>query len=133
MNIDENASLKELKAQQRKLEKLISSKQAIKEDMSKYYDLIKDDHTKHKRDDGRKVFRGVVDYLECYVNGLPPIAKANFYNRFGIKGKRARISAEKVAEVKELLSQGLTLQAAADKAEVSPATCQKIKKGEYDS
>ena len=36
MNIDENASLKELKAQQRKLEKLISSKQAVKEDMSKY-------------------------------------------------------------------------------------------------
>ena len=37
-----------------------------------------------------KVFRGVVDYLECYVNGLPPIAKASFCERFGIKVSVAR-------------------------------------------
>ncbi len=133
MNIDENASIKELQALKRKIEKKISSKQENKEDFTKYYSLIKDDHARHKREDGRKLFRGVVDYLECYVNGLPPIAKANFYNRFGIKGKRARVTPEKVAEVKELLSQGMTLQAAAEKADVSPATCQKIKKGDYDS
>lgn len=133
MNIDENASIKELKAQKRKLEKLISIKQSGKEDLSKFYNLIKDDHVRHKREDGRKVFRGVVDYLECYINGLPPIAKSNFYNRFGIKSKRARVTADKVLEVKELLDKGLTLQLAAEKADVSTATCQKIKKGDYDS
>jgi hypothetical protein len=32
-----------------------------------------------------------------------------------------------------LLGQGLTLQAISDQVGVSPATCQKIKKGDYDS
>ena len=53
--------------------------------------MIKNDHARHK-EDGRKVFRGVVDYLECYVNGLPPIAKASFNERFGILGKRTKIT-----------------------------------------
>ena len=133
MNIDENASLKELQALKRKIEKKISSKESAKEDLSKFYDLIKNDHARHKRDDGRKLFRGVVDYLECYVNGLPPIAKASFYERFGIQGKRTKITAEIVRKVKELISQGMTLQNAADEVGVSPATCQKIKKGVYDN
>ena len=133
MNIDENASLKELKAQQRKLEKLISSKQAVKEDMSKFYDLIKDDHTKHKREDGRKVFRGVVDYLECYVNGLPPIAKSTFYSRFGIESKRGKVTPEVIAQAKSLLAEGKTLAQVSVETGVSTATCQKIKKGDYDS
>lgn len=133
MNIDENISIKELQALKRKIEKKISFKQSGKEDLSKFYDMIKNDHTRHKRDDGRKVFRGVVDYLECYINGLPPIAKASFYERFGIKGKRSKITPEIIQKVKELLGQGATLQMASDEVGVSPATCQKIKKGDYDS
>ena len=133
MNIDENASIKELEALKRKIEKKITFKQSAKEDLSKFYDMIKNDHARHKREDGRKVFRGVVDYLECYINGLPPIAKASFYERFGIKGKRSRITPEIVHKVKELLGQGATLQVASSEVGVSPATCQKIKKGDYDS
>ena len=133
MNIDENASIKELQALKRKIEKKINSKQSGKEDLSKFYDLIKNDHARHKREDGRKVFRGVVDYLECYIKGLPPIAKASFYERFGIKGKRSKITPEIVQNVKSLLERGATLQTASDESGVSPATCQKIKKGDYDS
>ena len=133
MNIDENISIKELQALKRKIEKKISFKLSGKEDLSKFYDMIKNDHTRHKRDDGRKVFRGVVDYLECYINGLPPIAKASFYERFGIQGKRSKITPEIIQKVKELLGQGATLQMASDEVGVSPATCQKIKKGDYDS
>lgn len=133
MNIDDNASIKELEALKRKIEKKITFKQSAKEDLSKFYDMIKNDHARHKREDGRKVFRGVVDYLECYINGLPPIAKASFYERFGVKGKRSRITPEIVQKVKELLGQGATLQVASSEVGVSPATCQKIKKGDYDS
>jgi len=133
MKIDENASIKDLQALKRKIERKISSKQSGQEDLAKFYDLIKSDHTKHLRSDGRKIFRGVVDYLECYVNGLPPIAKAKFYEKFGIKSKRAKVTPEKVQEIKVLLNQGLTLQLVAEQAGVSPATCQKIKKGDYDS
>ena len=133
MNIDENASIKELQALKRKIENKISSKQIGKEDLSKFYDMIKNDHARHKRDDGRKVFRGVVDYLECYVNGLPPIAKTSFYERFGIKGKRSKVTPEVIQRVKELLKEGRTLQMASAESGVSPATCQKIRKGDYDS
>ena len=133
MKIDENASTKDLQALKRKIEKKISSKQSGKEDLAKFYDLIKNDHAKHLRPDGRKIFRGVVDYLECYVNGLPPIAKAKFYEKFGIKSKRAKVTPEKVQEIKALLNQGLTLQVVAEQTDVSPATCQKIRKGDYDS
>jgi len=133
MNISENASIKELQALKRKIEKKITSKQSGSEDLSKHYEKIKNDHVQHKREDGRKVFRGVVDYLECYVNGLPPIAKASFYERFGIKGKRTKITPEIIQNVKVLLGQGLTLKAISDQVGVSPATCQKIKKGDYDS
>ena len=133
MKIDENASIKDLQALKRKIEKKISSKQSGKEDLAKFYDLIKNDHAKHLLPDGRKIFRGVVDYLECYVNGLPPIAKARFYEKFGIKSKRAKVTPEKVQEIKALLNQGLTLQVVAEQTDVSPATCQKIRKGDYDS
>ena len=52
--------------------------------------MIKD-HEKHRRQDGRKVFR-VVDYLECYVNGLPQFARAAFNSRFGIESKRGKVT-----------------------------------------
>jgi hypothetical protein len=133
MNIDENASIKELQALKRKIEKKIDFKQSGKEDLSKFYDLIKNDHSRHKREDGRKVFRGVVDYLECYVKGLPPIAKSSFYERFGIKGKRSKITPDVVQSVKALLDEGATLKLASEESGVSPATCQKIKKGDYDA
>ena len=133
MNIDENASIKELQALKRKIEKKIDFKQSGKEDLSKFYDLIKNDHSRHKREDGRKVFRGVVDYLECYVKGLPPIVKSSFYERFGIKGKRSKITPDVVQSVKALLDEGATLKLASEESGVSPATCQKIKKGDYDA
>ena len=133
MNIDENASIKELQALKRKIEKKIDFKQSGKEDLSKFYDLIKNDNSRHKREDGRKVFRGVVDYLECYVKGLPPIAKSSFYERFGIKGKRSKITPDVVQSVKALLDEGATLKLASEESGVSPATCQKIKKGDYDA
>ena len=58
MKIDENASIKDLQALKRKIERKISSKQSGQEDLAKFYDLIKSDHTKHLRPDGRKIFMG---------------------------------------------------------------------------
>ena len=133
MDINENHSLKDLERLKRKIEKQIEAKKSTKEDQGALYELIKKDHEKHRRDDGRKVFRGVVDYLECYVNGLPPIAKAAFYSRFGIESKRAKVTPEVIAQAKSLLSEGKTLAQVANETGVSTATCQKIKKGDYDS
>ena len=133
MNIDENVSIKELEALKKKIDKKIEAKKATKVDQGALYDMIKKDHERHRREDGRKVFRGVVDYLECYVRGLPPIAKSSFYERFGIKGKRAKITPEVVSEVKGLLAQGKSLKEVAEISGVSTASCQKIKKGDYDS
>jgi len=133
MDIKDNHSLKDLERLKRKIEKQIEAKKTTKEDQSTLFDMIKKDHEKHRREDGRKVFRGVVDYLECYVNGLPPVAKSAFYEKFGIESKRGRITPELVAEAKVLLSQGKTLADTANAVGVSTATCQKIKKGDYDS
>ena len=133
MNIDENHSLKDLERLKRKIEKQIEAKKSTKVDQSALYELIKKDHEKHRRDDGRKVFRGVVDYLECYVNGLPPVAKAAFNAKFGIGSKRTKITSEVVTKAKDLLSSGNTLSQVAEITGVSTATCQKIKKGYYDS
>jgi hypothetical protein len=74
-----------------------------------------------------------VDYLECYINGLPPIAKSEFYTRFGVESKRKKITPEVVSEVKGLLNSGKTLKEASEVVGVSIASCQKIKKGDYDS
>lgn len=133
MDIKDNHSLKDLERLKRKIEKQIEARKTTKEDQSTLFDMIKKDHEKHRREDGRKVFRGVVDYLECYVNGLPPVAKSAFYEKFGIESKRGRITPELVAEAKVLLSQGKTLADTANAVGVSTATCQKIKKGDYDS
>ena len=133
MNIDENASIRVLEALKKKIDQKIEAKKSSKADQSALYEMIKQDHARHRRKDGRKIFRGVVDYLECYVKGLPPIAKASFYERFGITGKRAKITPEIVAQVKALLAGGNTLKQASEIAGVSPASCQKIKKGDYDS
>ena len=133
MNIDENHSLKDLERLKRKIEKQIEAKKTTKVDQSALYNLIKKDYEKHRRDDGRKVFRGVVDYLECYVNGLPPVAKSAFNAKFGIGSKRAKVTPEVVTQAKELLASGNTLSRIAEITGVSTATCQKIKKGDYDS
>ena len=132
MDINKNHSLKDLERLKRKIEKQIEAKKSTKEDQGALYELIKKDHEKHRRDDGRKVFRGVVDYLECYVNGLPPIAKGAFYSRFGIESKRAKVTPEVIVQAKSLLSEGKTLAQVANEIGVSTATCQKIKKGDYD-
>ena len=89
MNISDETSIKDLKREQKRIEKLIKAKQhAGKKKKENFYSKIKDDHKRHLRSDGRKLFRSVVDYLECYVNGLPPIAKNQFKSRFGIESTR---------------------------------------------
>ncbi|MDA7756819.1 hypothetical protein N8920_02860 [Opitutales bacterium] len=133
MEINDNHSLKDLERLKRKIEKQIEAKKTTKTDQVALYELIKKDHERHRREDGRKVFRGVVDYLECYINGLPPVAKSAFYNRFGIESKRGRVTIEVINSAKDLLAQGKTLAETAELIGVSTATCQKIKKGDYDS
>ena len=133
MEINDDVSVKELEQLKRKIEKKIKAKKSPKIKKVNYYDLIKDDHKKHLRKDGRKLFRSVVDYLDCYVNGFPPVAKANFYERFGVESRRKKISPEITFQVKNLLQSGCTLKEAAEKVGVSIASCQKIRKGEYDS
>lgn len=134
MNIDDpNTSIKDLEALKKQIDKKIEAKKSNKDDQGVLYGLIKKDHERHRREDGRKVFRGVVDYLDCYVNGLPPIAKSAFYERFGIKGKRTKITPEVVSEVKGHLAEGKTIKEVSEIAGVSPASCQKIKKGDYDT
>ena len=110
MEISTSHSIKELERLKRKIEKQIEAKKSSKVDQSALYDLIKKDHEQHKREDGRKVFRGVVDYLECYVNGLPPVAKSDFKSRFGIGSNRARVTPEVISQAKNLLSSGKTLR-----------------------
>ncbi len=129
----ENKSIKQLKRLQDKIEQEIEAKTQTKETKRKLYDSIKGDFAQHRRDDGRKTFRGVIDYLECYVRGLPPITRSKFFTRFGITGRRTKVTPEVVAQVKAHLSQGKTLQASGDAAGVSIATAQKIKNGDYDS
>ena len=133
MNIAEDTSIKDLQRLKKKIEKQINAKKNKKVKKENFYNHIKDAHKKHLRGDGRKLFRSVVDYLECYINGLPPIAKSEFYTRFGVESKRKKITPEVVSEVKGLLSGGKTLKEASEVVGVSIASCQKIKKGDYDS
>jgi len=129
----ETKSINQLKKLQSKIEKEIEAKQEAKEAGKELYESIKDDFARLKRPDGRKTFRGVVDYLECYVRGLPPVTRSKFFARFGITGRRGKVTPEVLAQVKASLAAGKTLQASGDDAGVSIATAQKIKNGEYDS
>ena len=129
MNIDDDASIKELEALKKKIDKKIEAKKSSKVDQSALYEMIKKDHERHRREDGRKVFRSVVEYLECYVNGLPPIAKASFNARFGIVSKRGKITPEIIEAVKRDIADGKTLNEAAQNNGISIASCQKIKTG----
>ena len=133
MNLDQIEDIKELKALKAKIEKKIKSQKAkpAKIKLSTLYPTIKNDHKRHLRPDGRKVFRSVVDYLECYVKGLPPISRAEFYKRFGIESRRSKVTPEAVAQVKALLSSGMTLADASAQVGLSIASCQKIKAGAY--
>ena len=126
-------SLAQLKKLQSKIELEIEAKKQTKEAKKKLYESIKDDFGQHRRPDGRKTFRGVVDYLECYVRGLPPITRSKFFARFGITGRRVKVTPAIVSQVKADLASGKTLQASADAAGVSIATAQKIKKGDYSN
>ena len=128
-----NKSLSQLKKLQTKIEQEIEAKRQTKEDKRKLYESIKLDFAHHRRSDGRKTFRGVVDYLECYVRGLPPITRAKFFARFGISNRRAKVTPELVVQVKAALGEGKTLKLASEAAGVSIATAQKIKNGDYDS
>jgi hypothetical protein len=134
MNLDQIEDIKELKALKAKIEKKINSQKVkpAKIKLSTLYPSIKDDHKRHVRADGRKIFRSVVDYLECYVKGLPPISRSEFYKRFGIESRRSKVTPETVSEVKSLLNSGMTLADAATNVGISIASCQKIKAGAYD-
>lgn len=135
MNLDQIEDIKELKALKAKIEKKIKSQNAkpAKVKLSTLYPTIKDDHKRHVRGDGRKVFRSVVDYLECYVKGIPPISRAEFYKRFGIESRRGKVTPESIAEVKRLISNGKTLADISSEVGLSIASCQKIKAGAYDN
>ena len=74
----------------------------------------------------------MVDYLECYVKGLPPISRAEFYRRFGIESRRGKVTPEVVSQVKGLLAAGKTLAEASEETGISTASCQKIKAGAYN-
>ena len=126
-------SLAQLKKLQSKIELEIEAKKQTKESKKRLYESIKKDFTRHTRPDGRKTFRGVVDYLECYVRGLPPVTRAKFFARFGISNRRAKVTPELVAQVKAALGAGKTLKVASEAAGVSIATAQKIKNGDYDN
>ena len=126
-------SLAQLKKLQSRIEQEIEAKKQTKEAKRKLYEAIKEDFAKHTRPDGRKTFRGVVDYLECYVRGLPPITRSKFFSRFGITGRRAKVTPAIVSQVQADLAAGKTLQASADASGVSIATALKIKKGDYSS
>jgi hypothetical protein len=134
MNLDQIEDIKELKALKAKIEKKIKSQNSkpAKPKLSLLYPTIKDDHKRHVRGDGRKVFRSVVDYLECYVKGLPPISRTEFYKRFGVESRRGKVTPEIVLQVKNLLSSGKTLSEASIEVGISIASCQKIKSGKYD-
>ena len=135
MNLDEIQDIKELKALKAKIEKKIKNQKAKpdKVKLSELYPSIKNDHKKHVRADGRKVFRSVVDYLECYIKGRPPISRAEFYKRFGIESRRGKVTPEVVSQVKGLLAAGKTLSEASEETGISIASCQKIKAGAYNS
>ena len=129
MNLDQIEDIKELKALKAKIEKKIKSQKAkpAKIKLSTLYPTIKNDHKRHVRSDGRKVFRSVVDYLECYVKGLPPISRAEFYKRFGIESRRSKVTPEAVAQVKALLSSGMTLADASAQIGLSLHHVKKLK------
>lgn len=125
---------KKLTKELNKINKAIKANKSSGPDLKARYDLLKDDFKRHVREkDGKKVFRGVVDYLECYVKGIPPVARSNFFARFGITGRRAKVTPDIVQGIKNDLAAGKTLQASADAAGVSIATAVKVKKGDYDS
>lgn len=135
MNLDQIDDIKELKALKAKIEKKIKTKKtkSDKPKLSTLYPLLKDDHKRHVRPDGRKVFRSVVDYLECYVKGIPPVSRAEFYKRFGIESRRGKVTPELVMQTKNLLSLGKTLSEISNEIGISIASCQKIKAGKYDN
>ncbi len=133
MNLDNIDDIKELKALKAKIERKLKSNksQPAKAKLSDLYPMIKDDHKKHLRKDGRKVFRSVVDYLECYLKGIPPIARSEFYKRFGIESRRGKVTEVLISQAKQLFAEGKSLAEVSASIGLSVATCQKIRSGAY--
>ena len=134
LSVKELKSLKKQKAKEiRKIDAQIANQKSVAVDLGKLYGMIKNDHKRHKREDGSNAFRGVGQYLECYIKGISPVARSNLFSRFGISGRRGKVTAESVQQIKNDLAGGKTLQVSADSAGVSIATAMKVKKGEYDN
>jgi hypothetical protein len=136
----QNLTIKELEAlkkkaakELKKIDSEIANKKTASEQRGRLFSLIGNDHKRHKSEDGSNAFRGVADYLECYIRGIAPIARSNLFARFGITGRRGKVTPEAVQQIKNDLASGKTLQASADAAGVSIATAMKVKKGEYDT
>tara|TARA_B100000959_G_C14578813_1_gene459080 strand:- start:119 stop:460 length:342 start_codon:yes stop_codon:yes gene_type:complete len=92
LTVKELESLKKQKAKElRKLDAQIASRKSDSANLGKLYDIIKNDHKRHKREDGSNAFRGVGQYLECYIRGISPIAKSNLFARFGITGRLSQV------------------------------------------
>ena len=104
LSVKELESLKKQKAKEiRKLEAQIATQKSTSADLGKLYGMIKNDHKRHKRDDGSNAFRGVGQYLECYIKGISPIAKSNLFARFGITGRLSQVKkAIAMAKVKRV-------------------------------
>ena len=92
LSVKELESLKKKKAKEiRKLEAQIATQKSTSADHGKLYAMIKNDHKRHKSDDGSNAFRGVGQYLECYIKGVSPIARSNLFARFGITGRLSQV------------------------------------------
>ena len=92
LSVKELESLKKQKAKEiRKLDAQIASQKSVAVDLGKLYGMIKNDHKRHKREDGSNAFRGVGQYLECYIKGISPIARSNLFARFGITGRLSQV------------------------------------------
>ena len=75
----------------------------------------------------------MVDYLECYVKGIPPVSRAKFYKRFGIESRRGKVTPESITKVNNLLNSGKTLAEVSLEVGLSVASCQKIKSGFFNN
>ena len=134
MDINNIDDVKELKALKAKIERKIKAQKAkpAKKNNAALFELIKNDHKRHVRPDGRKVFRSVVDYLECYVNGLPPLQNPPLIHALASLPSVEKLLRELIESVRRELSEGKTLSEVAANNGISIASCQKLKQAHLE-